>query len=126
MVSLASLHRRRGDERRAVELFGEVITHWRRLGGWTHQLTTLRNLVELLVRIGVAEQAAMLHGAVRDASPPSFGAEAARLAGGWERIEQRLGTGPATAAAERGRQLTSPAVVDEALRILDELRAAWT
>ena len=123
MVSLASLHARTGDEQCAIELFAEVIAHWRRLGDWTHQLTTLRNLVDLLVRIGADEPAAMLYGAVRDAEPPSFGAEADRLDDAWAQLEERLGSDPAAGIASRGRQLRSPEAVDRALEVLAELRA---
>jgi len=123
MVSLATLHMRTGQEPRAVEVFSEVIAHWRRLGDWTHQLTTLRNLVELLVRIDADEAAATLHGAVAEAAPRSFGAEAERLAAAWEQLEQRLGTQTARAAAERGRQLSSPQLVGLALQVLDDLRS---
>ena len=124
MVSLATLHARAGDEQRAATLFAEVIAHWRRLGDWTHQLTTLRNLVELLVRVGADDTAATLHGAVRDATPPSYGAEAERLATAWTRLERRLGAETAGAAAERGRRLTSPEIVALALRILDDVRSS--
>jgi predicted ATPase/DNA-binding SARP family transcriptional activator len=124
MVSLASLRGRTGDEKRAVDLFAEVIAHWRQLGDWTHQVTTLRNLVELLVGLGLDEQAAVLHGAVGEVSPPSFGAEAERLDDAWGELERRLGADQAIAAAERGRQLGPAAMVDEALAILDGLRAS--
>ncbi len=123
MVSLASLCGRQGDTDRAAELFGDVIAHWRRLGDWTHQLTTLRNLVEFLVRFRADEAAATLHGAVIDASPPSFGAEAERLASAWTRIEQRLGSSRAHTAAERGRRLSGAQAIDEALAALHRLRA---
>ena len=124
MVSLASLSGRNGEVARAVELFAEVVAHWRRLGDWTHQLTTLRNLVELLVHLGADEPAAVLHAAVSDASPPSFGAESARLAAAWGELERRLGPERAAAAAERGRRLGPAETVDETLVTLDGLRAS--
>ena len=37
---------------------------WRRMGIWHHQWTTLRNLVQLLIRIGSSEPAAVLVGAI--------------------------------------------------------------
>lgn len=129
LVSLASLSSRRGDPDRALELFRDAIVHWRRLGDDTHQHTTLRNLVELLVRIApvfpthhVDEAAAVLYGAVTAASTPSFGAEAERLAAAWAQLEQRLGAEAAQAAAERGRHLTAAQMVDEALAALEGLR----
>jgi hypothetical protein len=123
MVSLASLHARGGEIDRALELFRDVIAHWRRLGDHTHQLTTLRNLVELLVRIRADDDAAVLYGAVTAASVPSFGAEAQRLEAAWEQLERRLGREAARAAADRGRQLTAAETVEEALTVLDGLRA---
>jgi predicted ATPase/DNA-binding SARP family transcriptional activator len=122
MVSLASLHSRTGETDRAVELFAEVVAHWRRLGDWTHQLTTLRNLVDLLVRRGADEPAAVVHAAVSDATPPSFGLEAERLAAAWDEVERRLGPERAAAATERGRGLGPAELVDEALTTLDGLR----
>lgn len=128
LVSLASLCSRHGDTDRALELFRDAIAHWRRLGDYTHQHTTLRNLVELLVRIAptfrthhVDEAAAVLYGAVTAASTPSFGAEAERLEAAWAQLEQRLGAGAAQTAAERGRHLTAAQMVDEALAALDGL-----
>ena len=123
MVSLASLRTRTGDQTRAVELFAEVIALWRQLGDWTHQITTLRNLVELLVGLGLDEPAAVLHGAVGGMSPPSFGAEADRLDDAWIVLEERLGADPAGEAAERGRHLGPAEIVDASLVILEELQA---
>ncbi|MFW5933812.1 MAG: tetratricopeptide repeat protein, partial [Actinomycetota bacterium] len=121
-VSLASLLGRTGRTEEALARFRDVISHWRRLGNYTHQLTTLRNLVELLVQIGEDELAAMLHGAVTEASAaPSFGLEAQRLAAAWERLESRLGTEVAASAATRGRGLTPTGVSGEILQHLDAL-----
>ena len=121
LVSLASLRGRAGETGQALELFRETVAHWRRLGDYTHQLTTLRNLVELLTRIEADEAAAVLHGAVTAGATPSYGAEAERLAGAWAQLEQRLGTDVATAAAGRGRRLSTREMVDEALGRLDGL-----
>ncbi|MDP8971060.1 MAG: hypothetical protein M3N52_11310, partial [Actinomycetota bacterium] len=118
LVSLASLCGRRGQTDRALTLFRETVAHWRPLGAYTQQLTTLRNLVELLVHIGADEPAAVLHGAVTTGATPSFGAEADRLAAGWDQLETRL---DAEAAAERGRRMTPAEMVDTALAELDAL-----
>ncbi len=123
LVSLASLRGRQGEIDAALELFGEVIAHWRRLGDYTHQLTTLRNLVEVLTQIGADETAAVLHGAVTEGLAPSFGAEADRLAAAWEQLQERLGTEAAAAAAERGRRLTMTQMSERALSQLDALLA---
>ena len=121
LVSLASITGRHGDAGRALELFRTTIAHWRPLGAHTQQLTTLRNLIDLLVRVRVEEAAAVLHGAVTSAATPTFGAEAARLAAAWRRIEERLGADAARHAAERGRRMSSAQMVAAALSILDTL-----
>ena len=124
LVSLASLAGRLGDTDRALALFRRAVDHWRRLGDYTHQLTTLRNLVELLARVGADESAALLHGAVAAGATPSFGPEAGRLAAAWETLEDRLGADAAAMLARRGRELTPTRMVDEALAVLDGLVAS--
>lgn len=125
LVSLASLCGRRGETDRALALFREVIVRWRRLGNYSHQLTTLRNLVEVLARLDagetVDETAARLHGAVGAASTPSFGAEAERLASAWAQLERRMGTDSAQTTAARGQSLSVAEMADEALATLDAL-----
>ncbi|MEX2619858.1 MAG: hypothetical protein WD250_06540 [Egibacteraceae bacterium] len=46
-----SLQGRYGDPAAALPFFADVIDGWRRSGNWTQQWTTLRNFVELLVRL---------------------------------------------------------------------------
>ncbi len=122
LVSLASLTGRRGDTRRALSLFRDTVAHWRSLGAYTQQLTTLRNLVELLVRVGADGSAALLYGAVTAAPTPTFGVEAERLSAAWVELEQRLGPA-AERAATRGRDLTEDQVVEAALEHLDRALA---
>ncbi|MDP9023361.1 MAG: winged helix-turn-helix domain-containing protein [Actinomycetota bacterium] len=123
LVSLASLRGRRGEIDAALKLFSEVIAHWRRLGDYTHQLTTLRNLVEVLTQIGADEPAAVLHGAVTEGLAPSFGAEADRLATAWDQLQDRLGPEAAQTAADRGRRLTVTQMSERALSHLDAILA---
>lgn len=120
-VSLASLRGRLGQTREALILFREVVVHWRRLGDYTHLLTTVRNLVELLAQIGAEEPAAVLHGAATEGRAPSFGTEAERLAAAWAQVEDRLGPDAAAAAADRGRRLSATQMGNEAVARLDEL-----
>jgi tetratricopeptide (TPR) repeat protein len=121
LVSLASLTGRHGDSGRALALFRETVAHWCRLGDYTHQLTTLRNLVDQFARARAEEAAATLHGAVTVGSTPSFGPEAERLAAAWSQVEERLGADAARAASERGRHMPLADMVDEALATLDAL-----
>ena len=120
LVSLASLCGRSGRTERALQLFEDAILLWRRLDVYTQQLTTLRNLVELLAHTGAQTQAAVLHGAVASGSTPSFGAEADRLGEAWARIEAGLGAQAARAAAERGRGLGHDELVGHALAALED------
>jgi hypothetical protein len=80
-VSITSLRSRIDDPAGALEAFAEVIGHWSREGDRTHLVTTLRNLVVLFHRVGEAEAAARLLGAVSGSvGAPTFGPEAERLA----------------------------------------------
>jgi predicted ATPase/DNA-binding SARP family transcriptional activator len=124
LVSLASVQGRLGHTDRGLELFRETVAHWRSLGVHTQQLTTLRNLVELLVRVGADESAAVLHGAVTAGVTPSFGLEAERLEQARRELEARLGQEVADTAAERGRRMQPTEVVDHALAELEGLLAA--
>ncbi len=121
LVSLASLLGRRGETEHATRLFREVVMHWRRLGDHTHQLTTLRNLVDLLARVGADDAAAEVYGAVTAEQVPTFGLEAKRLADAWARVSARLGQVAADQAVQRGRMLTPTEAADRTLRHLDML-----
>jgi predicted ATPase/DNA-binding SARP family transcriptional activator len=121
LVSLASVTGRHGAAERALALFRATVCHWRPLGAQTQQLTTLRNLVDLLVRVGADEPAAVLHGAVTAGATPTFGDEADRLAAAWRRIELHLGADAARHAADRGRGMSTDAMVAAAVATLDTL-----
>lgn len=104
-VSDCSLRARAGDTADALAAFASVIRHWRRCGAAIHQLTTLRNLVVLLQRVGAAAEAAELLGTVRTLElRPTYGDEAARLdvADQWARSvlgDEELGRRLAAGAA---------------------------
>ena len=104
MLSATSVRARHGDLRPAASLFRNVIEHWHSAGNWTQQWTTVRNVVELLVRAGMNESAAVLLGAVDDSgtAPPAFGAGAARLAAAGRALADRLGPEAFAAATRRG------------------------
>lgn len=121
LTSLASLSARTGDHREALRLFRQALRLWRRLGDHTHQLTTVRNVVELLAELGVDDDAALLHGAVVTASPPSFGAEAERLEEAGVRLEERLGAARVAELARLGRRLGPDGLPAAALATLDRL-----
>ena len=110
-VSACSLRARTGEPQEALAAFASVIEHWRRQRALKYQLTTLRNLVVLLQRLGVAPEAAELLGTVQaDTVAPTFGDEAARLADAQAWVTSALGP------HEAGRRLGAGAArtVDDA------------
>ena len=91
-MSASSLQARTGEPEAALAAFGRAIEHWRRETTVSFLVTTLRNLVVLLARMGAAEETAELAGAVAsDAAGPTYGDEAARLAEAQAWAEDRLG-----------------------------------
>jgi len=113
LVSIASLRGRHGDPRLAVPLFREVVDHWASLGDWTHQWTTLRSVVDLLVRLERHEDAAVLLGALRSRTraAPVFGADAERLSAVEEQLVHELGRDAVAGLRGRGARLTDDGVV---------------
>jgi predicted ATPase/DNA-binding SARP family transcriptional activator len=123
LVSASSVRGRHGDPRDALLMFPSVVEHWHRLGNWTQQWTTMRNVIELFVRVEMDQPAAVLLGAVEAAATaaPVFGPDAERLAATRQTLASRLGEGTTAAAAARGQTMASDAVVAFACR---ELRRA--
>jgi len=104
LVSAASLRGRRGDPAAALPLFGEAVEQWHRSGNWVQQWTTLRNVIEVLIRLGADHDAAVLLGAM-DASataPEPFGPDAGRLAEARATLGARLGPDGLAAALAEG------------------------
>ena len=80
LLSSSSLRARTGDLAAAVDRFAELLDHFGVGGDPGHLVTSLRNLVTLLVRLGQYRPAAALYGTVVDhPSSPTYGAEAERL-----------------------------------------------
>ncbi len=101
-LTASSLRARTADPADAVPGFERLIRHWDRVGDETHQWTTLRNLVELLTRLGAHAPAARLLGAVSTATRPTYGAEQQRLDDARQTIRAHLGEeGDALIAAGR-------------------------
>ncbi len=113
LVSAASLHARHGDPHQALHLFDEAVDYWSQAGNWTQQWITLRNVIDLLIRLKADEPAAVIYGALA-ASPtatPAYGTDAERLAGHAAGLQARLGAGTFTAALAHGRALGDAEVV---------------
>ena len=123
-VAITSLLARHRSARDALSSFPDLIGHWRRLGDWTHQWTTLRNLVPLLVRLGADEPAALLSGALRaaDTGGPAYGDDAVRLAEADETLTARLGADAFHALVERGGAMGGEEAITLAQRSISEIR----
>jgi hypothetical protein len=126
LVSMASLRGRHGDPARALPLFREVIEHWHQAGIWTQQWTTIRNVVELLVRMRADEAAAVLYGAVtsRPTAPPVFGADAYRLAEARRVLTDRLGADAFGTAVAQGAAMRDDDMVAFAYMTIESVRTA--
>ena len=74
-MSACSARGRSSDPHAAIAPFRDAIDHWSRVGDRTHQWTTLRNLADLLRRLGDDEPADLLD-AASDRAPdaPARGA----------------------------------------------------
>jgi predicted ATPase len=126
LASLAALHARHRDPATALGLFREVVEHWHQSGNWTQQWFTLRYLVELLVRLGADEPAALLYGAAtgRAGAPPAYGVDADRLAAARWVLTTRMPAPDMLAAAARGKAMPDADLVGYVCATLDELSTA--
>ena len=122
LVGLASLLGRAGEPSLALPLFRTIIGRWRQMGVWHHQWTTLRNLVQLLLRTESWENSAVLVGAIAwsRTATPAFGADADLMQAAVDSLEDHLGTACWVAARDRGASLSPDDVVKFALRTIDE------
>jgi predicted ATPase/DNA-binding SARP family transcriptional activator len=94
-LSAISIRARHGDPATAARAFVEIIDRWERGGNRRQQWTTLRQTVELLVRLGRHRAAAVVLGAIeRGDAVNVYGADADRLARLRAEIQQHLGSGP--------------------------------
>ncbi|WP_426567032.1 AfsR/SARP family transcriptional regulator [Angustibacter sp. McL0619] len=122
LVGLASLLGRSGDPSTALPLFRSIVDRWRRMGVWTHQWTTLRNLVQLLLRMDSWGSAAVLVGAINahSTAAQAFGADAERMGEATELLMDRLGSSSWSEATGRGAAMSDDAVVTFACDAIDQ------
>ncbi|HEV2069922.1 MAG TPA: BTAD domain-containing putative transcriptional regulator [Acidimicrobiales bacterium] len=125
LVSATSLRGRHAEPRLALRLFDDVIQHWRRGGNWTQQWLALRNLVELIARVGADEPAAVLYGActASSTSPSIYGPEVHRLEGVVATVVSRVGQRAFDQARRRGASLSDEEAVSFALAVTRRLLA---
>jgi predicted ATPase/DNA-binding SARP family transcriptional activator len=121
LLSATSIRGRHGEPRQALRSYLDAINHWHQLGNWTQQWITLRNLIDLLARVGADEPAAELYGATASSAtaPPTFGPEAQRLHAVIAELTRRLGQEAADEATQRGATLSDDEVVDLATTTIE-------
>ena len=121
LVTAASLRGRHGQPEHARRVFAETIRWWLRAGNWAQQWTTVRNVIDLLVRLGQDRHAARLHGAVlaRTMAPPPYGADAQRLEETRITLRERLGADAFDAASGHGAAMTDGEVITWVLELLE-------
>lgn len=122
-VSALSLRSRLGLVGADLTGYRDLIEHWRQLGAWTLQWTTLRNVIEELARQGEEAGAARLLGASQasESASRSYGAEASRLKRTAEALRRRMGEAfePEVAA---GRRLGDEGALALALELVERQR----
>ena len=121
LVGLASLLGGSQEPGVALPLFRSIITRWRRMGIWHHQWTTLRNLVQLFIRIGSSEPAAVLIGAINAGIPPLQPSVPTPIR--WRRPpngSRRAGTSRWSEAYDRGAAMSGDDALDLACDSIDQ------
>jgi len=108
LVGLASLLGRSGRPSTALPQFLSISDRWQDMGIWHHQWTTLRNLVQLLLRIGCCEDAAVLIHAIEASktAAAAFGTDAERMADATGTLQTALGECKWSSAVARGAALS--------------------
>jgi predicted ATPase/DNA-binding SARP family transcriptional activator len=120
-LTASSLRARTADPADAIPGFERLIRHWARHGDDTHQWTTLRNLVDLFIRLEAYLPAARLLGAVSVAPRPTFGAEKQRLGAARDAVLHHLAA-EGQALIRAGTRDDLPTAVELALTSLRDLR----
>ncbi len=113
LVGLASLLGRSGHPGTALPQFLAIIDRWHAMGIWHHQWTTLRNLVQLLSRIGCDEDAAILSQAIEasETAAAAFGTDAQRMADVTRTLQTALDKPSWSSAVARGAALSDEEAV---------------
>jgi predicted ATPase/DNA-binding SARP family transcriptional activator len=121
-VSATSLQARVGEPGPALRLYADVLRHWLALASWSHLLTTLRNLVDVLDRVHADDAAAELRGAVSRADlTPSYGTERHRLELAGAHLLDRMGQARFAARTNAGAARDLESAAQAALRALESL-----
>jgi hypothetical protein len=123
-LSSVSCAARLGRTDDALAEFGELIGHFHLTGSWAQQWTTIRALIETLVRLDRDEPAAVLYGALTASrtAPPVVGTDVSRVAEAVAALQARLGDNRFAALADRGSRMDEEEVISYALRQVRQSR----
>ena len=122
-VSLATEQARAGDFREALRTYAVCLHEYARHGNFVHAVTTVRNLIEVLVAVGDDHGAAVLAAATSgDGVRPSYGVETARLSRVVAGVAQRAGPKRFAAWSREGRLLDVRSAVQLAADLVDRHR----
>ncbi len=122
-MSLAAEHARAGQLHQSLDAYSACLHEYVRHGNFVHAVTTLRNLVEMLVTLGDDRAAALLAAATSSQQlRPSYGPEVVRLSRVVAGIEQRVGASRFGAWTDEGRLLDLPQAVQMAADLIDRHR----
>ena len=117
-LSSVSCAARLGYSAEGLAEFHELVDHFHRTGSWAQQWTTIRMLIEALVRLDRDEPAAVLYGALTtsETAPPVVGADVARMAEAVGMMRSRLGASRLAALQAQGAGMGDDEVISHALR----------
>ena len=119
-ASLAAEHARAGDMSDAFDEYAICLQEYARHGNYVHAVTTLRNLIEILVAVGDDHGATILAGATSgDHLRPSYGVETTRLSMLLAAVEQRVGAANFAIWTGDGLALDVPQAVQVAVDLVD-------
>ena len=122
-MSLAAEHARSGQLHQSLDAYSACLHEYVRHGNFVHAVTTLRNLVEVMVALGDDRAAALLAAATSNEHlRPSYGPEVVRLSTVVAGIEQRVGASRFGEWTDEGRLLGLPEAVEMAADLIDRHR----
>lgn len=122
-MSLAAEHARVGQLHEALDAYAACLREYTRHGNFVHSVTTLRNLIEVLVTVGDDRGAAVLAAATSSEQlRPSYGTEMLRLTTVVAGIERRVGARRFGEWTGEGMLLDLPRAVQVAADLIDQHR----
>ncbi len=122
--SLAAECSRSGEHLQAIEVFADCLRDYSRHGNFVHAVTSLRNLVAVLVAVGEDRGATILGAAATNPQlRPSYGPEWAQLAAVLLALEARVGTTLFAQWSAHGRRLDVDQALNTALELVEQRRS---